>query len=347
MPIPSVRSLEVIVFTYNYARFLPACLHGLELQTRYPNLVRVSDDHSTDDNEATLREVVGRFPRAQLRINPENLGAVEHFRQRIGEVTCDAYMLYSGDDFLVDPTFLADAMRILELHEDIVMVCGHLRQVNEDGDPLPPPEQGALSGWHAMQGMDGSAPESWTRLPGAQVRARLAFENVIPAVCNVIRSRVHQQLPAFPIANPQCHDWQQWYLLSYLGDFARIERPVICYRVHQANLTHRFESEQQALSLLDLGYQQLLARPEITSIDRRNLRLGRYRKYLLDAPLRQLPARILRHLAVPAGMTVLKEAACRRCSRKLLHWAARSRARVLPAITSSPGNRLNGDTTCQ
>jgi len=309
----SELALEVVIFNYNYARYLPDSLHGLEIQSRRPDMVRVSDDASPADPPDKLHDILAPFPWAKLQVNTRNLGAVEHFRTRIAEVSLGAYMILSADDFLMDPDFLADAMRILRDHPDIVVVYGQIRLIDDSKQPCTASE----SGWALFERRT-AAPNAagWTFLSGTTVRQALAFDNVMPAVCCVVRSSVHRTLPPFPIANPHCHDWQQWYLLTYLGNFARIERPVLAYRRHGNNLSAHFEQSGDALSHLEQAYRELLERPEVGCGDAALLRIGCVRKLLLGVPLRHLASCLWRYRFTGVGINILREAVYRRLSRR-------------------------------
>lgn len=294
--------LTVVVFNYNYAEFLPDALDGLKHQDMRPDITLVSDDDSPLNSARDLERIVAGYPGVILERNRTNLGAVKHFRKRVAEVSTKYYMVHSADDFLVDPMFFRDATRLLEERPDLVAVFGYAGDRQTDGRvvlPRNPIHERRL-----------------TVFEGSELRVQLAYENVVPAVCVVIRTSVHQSLPPFPIANPHVHDWQQWYLMTYLGNFARLER-VVCHRyIHGSNLSERYELAGDASVHVDAGYQQLLGRPEIQDEDMRHLAIGRRRHRIRTSPAKRLPLVMMKELWREGGLDAAKESLHERVIRR-------------------------------
>ena len=314
-----IETLEVIVFSYNFGDFLADALAGIAAQRRQPDRWLVSDDCSPKCSLDALRHIVAPFPSAQLVRNERNMGPVAHFRHRISAVTADAYLVLSGDDYLVDPNFLADATAILNAHPDINVVFGQHLTVDTDGRAVTPERSATKS--------------AWTRLDGATLRTRLAYENVVPAVCSVVRTAIHEKVPPFPLDSSTRHDWQQWYLMTYHGDFAQIDRTVVHYRVHGANISVGQTQGIRMAATVEEAYDQLLARPECSDEDRRHLRAGLSRILLRGAPLRQLPRIIARQLSAPGLSLAVAETLAERSGRNLDQVATRLRDRFLDRLT--------------
>jgi glycosyltransferase involved in cell wall biosynthesis len=315
--------VDIVVVHYNYGHYLPAAMDGIALQTRKPKKVIVQDDKSPKHSLEELQEILKPYPWAELRRNKDNLGIVGNLRAGFfdGPVTSEAYMLHSADDYLIDPEFLQDALTILEENEDIVLVFGQVNCVDAQNRPRP-----ISSGLVRRQHVDAEGP--WTRIKAEDLRRELSYENTVPAICNVIRSNVHtREFPPLPIENPHCHDWQQWYMLTFHGDAARINRPVITYRWHEESLSAGFDKRNEEAALIELCYEQLMARPEVSEEDRKHLRRGRLRKRLRSKTMGGFIKSAIPALFGDGGWPLVKEEFFRRCERraKLLHERARKR----------------------
>ncbi len=315
----AIKSLDVVVLSYNFDKFLPDALAGVAAQTRQPETWLVSDDCSPDSTAEALEALIAPWAAATLVRNPTNMGPVAHFRHRVQALTGDAYALLSGDDYLVDPNFFADATAILEANPDINAVFGHHLSVDQDG---------RVTGAERP-----AAPTAWTRLNGATLRIQLAYENVVPAVGMVVRRSIHDKLPPFPLDSPTRHDWQQWYLMTYHGDFARLERTVVHYRMHGDNISVGPAQAQRMAATVEAAYDQLMQRPECTDVDRRHLRAGLNRIHIRSAGIRQLPGVLSRNRRVPGVALAVAETLAERASRNLTHVATKLRRRFLERHT--------------
>jgi len=309
-------SLTVVVFNFNYKRYLPQALAAISRQTRRPDRLIVTDDASPQDTLEELQAIAAPHGAEVIR-NPQNLGNIAHYQARVAEVQTDAYLLCSADDYFVDDRYFADALALLHDNPRVVAVYGYHVATDESGRPL-----------QARRYRNGA---DWTLLPGPELRSELALQNTVPAVCTMIRTSVHDHVAAFPLPNRHAGDWQQWYLFTYHGDFARIERPVCHYRQHVANMSVVVDRERQAARLIDEAYGELLARPELDATDRDRLLLGRTRSRIRHATLRELPGAILDHSRQPGLLPVVAETLAERAGQPLERLRRRMRAKSLGA----------------
>lgn len=304
-----------IVMNFNYARFLPANLAGMRLQTRQADRVLISDDVSTRDTPEQIRAAASAMPEAEILFNPKNIGSIPHARADVAMVRTDAYLLISADDYLVDPNFVADALALLEANPNLVAVTGHHESVDEHGKSLGPLK------------IDTSSP--WTLLPARDLRRRLALENVVPAICTVVRTSAHARVPGYPVDNDLCGDWIHWYMLTFSGDVARLNRVVCAYRIHQQNLHIAHQRSGKQMHLMAEGYRTLLALPDLDEETRAILAAGRARVMIRSAPLRQLPGVLAREAGQSMAWLALAETLCERVARNLDKAAARYRERAI------------------
>lgn len=325
--VEAIESLAVVMFTYNHRRFLRDALTGINAQRRRPERIVVCDDASPEDSEAELRSELVDFPGVELRRNPKNLGPVANFRQGIAIVQQDAYMLHAGDDRLTDEGFLSDAIDVLNANPTVVVVFGVLRRVDDAGHVLGPDAR--------------RAPRPVSFISGAEMRKRLAYSNPVYAPCAVVRNRVHESLPPFPLPSRLRHDWQQWYLLSYYGDFARIERVVMESVVHSANLSVGPEQSRAMAASLAQDVADLLERPEIQPADAARLREGLAAHSIRGAFTRDLLATAWRHREAGQSLRLLGASLADRLSRRLAKRARVMEVEMLQARLGVPVDLAN------
>ncbi len=298
--------LSVRIISYKYDAWLPGSLGGLAMQSVMPAEVVASDDCSPAPHTQAFWDLAPQFPWVHFQQPPHNLGPVPHFRQLVAGVEQPYYLLMSADDTLVDSDFLRDAVAVFEQNPNVVAVFGRHVPVDVDGRLLvPEPPRASVE---------------VRILPAQDLRDRLAFDNVVPAVCTVIRTSVHQQVPPFPIDNTLCHDWLQWYLMTFAGDFALIDRPVLHYRTHRGSLSAAHEHEAKVAKCVDEFYLALLNRPEVSAHDREQLRAGRIRKQLAYLPVRRLWRPVVEHVGTKQTWQALAETLSERGVRRLAQW---------------------------
>jgi hypothetical protein len=291
-----------VVMSYNYGRYMADNKRGLRAQTQQPDRVLVTDDKSPLDTPEAIRAVWSDIAHAEVVVNERNLGSIPHARRNVGLVRTDAYLQMSADDWLIDPDYVATACRILAENPNVVVVYGPHLAVDPEGQPL--------AHQHPID-----ASEPWTLIPGRALRTRMAYENVVSALCPVVRTSVFQLLPPFPDDNDLCADWIHWYLLTTAGDFARLNRRVVAYRMHGQNLHREHDRACRVMRLMDQGYATLLAHPRLDDDDRRHLRAGRARAVLRAATARELPSQFKRFAGSQAGWLALAEAMGERGAR--------------------------------
>ncbi len=282
-------TLSHLCTTYNYAKYLPEHLAAVRRQTKRPDRVVVSDDRSPKDTPEQVAAACAGYPEAEVVIQPVNLGSARHVHNLCNAVETDAYITMSADDNVADPTFYEEACAILENDPGVVAVFGQFQHMDEHGRPI----SGALPALDTL--------EPTTRFSGPEMRRLMAFENIVPSVCVVVRTRRSAGIPAYPIFNEYCTDWLHFYLLSLSGAFVRINRIICHYRVQAAGLYMQHLSSPLARQRKDEGYQALLDWPGLTDQERRLLQISRARDWFQLATIKDKPAALLRYWNLPGA----------------------------------------------
>lgn len=98
-------SIGVIVPNYNDSRHLPRCLRSVLDQSDGPQELIIMDDHSTDDSVALIRSLIDGDGRAQLILNPVNLGTNKTIAEGLRLAHSDYVVCLAANDFLLPGIF--------------------------------------------------------------------------------------------------------------------------------------------------------------------------------------------------------------------------------------------------
>lgn len=98
-------SIAVVVPNYNDMRHLSRCLRSVLDQVDGPQELIVIDDRSTDGSVALIRSLIDGDPRAQLEVNPENLGTNRTIAEGLRRVRSDHVIFLAANDFVLPGIF--------------------------------------------------------------------------------------------------------------------------------------------------------------------------------------------------------------------------------------------------
>lgn len=120
----SAPLVTIMIPSYNQAASLPKAIESALAQTYSPLEVLVSDDASTDET-ASVVATYAADPRFRYERATENRGRVRNYRHTIETLSRgDWVMNLDGDDFLTNPGYVAEAMRLALSDPRIVLVFG-------------------------------------------------------------------------------------------------------------------------------------------------------------------------------------------------------------------------------
>jgi glycosyltransferase involved in cell wall biosynthesis len=115
--------VDVVIPSYNYARFLEDCI-GSALQQEGVDLrVIVLDNASTDDSVAIARRIAAADPRVSLVARPQNIGLHRSLNDGIDRLTGDFAVFLCADDMLA-PGALARAGSFLTANPSVALAFG-------------------------------------------------------------------------------------------------------------------------------------------------------------------------------------------------------------------------------
>jgi glycosyltransferase involved in cell wall biosynthesis len=206
----SLPAVSVIVPTHDRPRLLPLTLESVLWQQEVELEVIVVDDASTGD----VRSAVDRLDDTRVRVlRQEQPHGVCVARNRGVAEAGGNWIAFIDDDDLWAPDKLVSQIRAAE---DGSCCWAYVGSVNVTED---------------LRALGGAPPA-----PPEEVVATLPRINLIPGGCSGVA--VHRDLlPQAPF-DPSCRyaeDWDLWIRLSRLDQPARVNRPLVGYRVHAGN----------------------------------------------------------------------------------------------------------------
>lgn len=218
--------IDVLLATYNGARYLPALLASLEAQTYREWRLIARDDGSSDDTLSILECFAQTHPDQVtiLRDGDRGLGARGNFA-RLLEYSTAAYVMFCDQDDVWKPNKTELTLqRIQELERQYgsttpLLVHTDLEVVGEGLEPLAP------SFWR-YQNLNPDLAQ-WNRL---------LVQNVVTG-CTAMINQTLREL-AVPIP-PEAimHDWWLALVTALFGRIEVVYEPTVRYRQHGTNDT--------------------------------------------------------------------------------------------------------------
>ena len=101
--------VSICIPAYNLARYLPTAIMSAQKQTSSPWEIVVSDNHSSDDTEAVLREFSSDI---RIVTPPTHVGYAANCRYVVSQATGTHVVLLAADDALA-PTFIGETRPFL------------------------------------------------------------------------------------------------------------------------------------------------------------------------------------------------------------------------------------------
>jgi len=122
--------VSVNILAFNHRQYLAQCLDSVLAQTYAPLEITLVDNGSTDGAVEFVRQA---YPQVRVIANDRNLGYSGGHNVGI-RATVGEYVLLLNPDVYLTPTFVAEAVRVLESAADVGMVTGKLLLMDEAGN---------------------------------------------------------------------------------------------------------------------------------------------------------------------------------------------------------------------
>jgi glycosyltransferase involved in cell wall biosynthesis len=217
-------SISVALCTYNGSAFLDAQLESIAKQRLAPDELVVCDDGSTDATLAMLEGFSEVAPFAvRIHTNERRLGYVKNFEKAISLCTAEIVALADQDD-VWDPDKLRASAQVLEDRPDVGLVCTDAEIVDRDLNPLGARMAGSLGFGSADQAL----------VAGGKALHVLVRTNFVTGATMAFRASFVSDI--VPIPESWVHDGWIALVIALRSQVAFIDRPLVQYRQHDANL---------------------------------------------------------------------------------------------------------------
>lgn len=221
-----MASVDVVVPSYNYARFLPRCIRSLLSQESVEVRVLIIDDCSTDDTPDVAATLVAEDSRLAYRRHENNLGHIATYNEGLlGWARADYSLLISADDLLA-PGALSIATRILDANPTMGMCYGMAGIVLNDDDPVPT---------NTAESFRHQVVSSETFLEHCFMQG-----NPVPTPTAFVRTSVQQAIGGYDSSLPHSGDLEMWMRFATRGPIGIVNGILGYYRKHQTSMSVQY-----------------------------------------------------------------------------------------------------------
>jgi len=219
-------TIEVLLATYNGARFLREQIESILSQDYQALCILAADDGSQDDTPAILAEYAERFPK-RLRVlgGAAPTGSAKANFLRLMHHASEAYVCFSDQDDVWLPSKVKlslETMQALEQRHSAqapLLVFTDLRVVDQHLQTLHP----------SMWALAGIEPENAKRLQ------RLLAQSIVTG-CTMMINRPLLELARQMQPQATMHDRWIGLLAASMGATAFVREPQVLYRQHDSNV---------------------------------------------------------------------------------------------------------------
>ncbi|KQX22341.1 glycosyltransferase family 2 protein [Variovorax sp. Root434] len=219
--------VSVALCTRNGARYLPEQIRSICTQTPLPREIVLSDDGSTDDTLAVVRDTLAQCDvadRIELRVfsNVPPLGVTRNFEQAVRACSHDLIALCDQDDAW-HPGRLARMVAQFESRPDLLLLHTDARLVDAELKPL------GSTLFHALE----VQPVELEAIAHGEAFGVLLRRNLVTGATTVFRKTLLEV--ALPFAPEWVHDEWLAAVAAAIGRMDVLPEPTIDYRQHASN----------------------------------------------------------------------------------------------------------------
>jgi len=271
-----MKTIEVVIATYNGEKFLDEQLRSILAQTHRPQQIVVIDDCSQDGTKKIIKKFITEYPEMFLFIeNKENLGSKRTFEIGIANCSADYIALCDQDDVWM-PEKIGRLYEALEKNKEAQLCFHDLSLMDGEGQPK------GKNYWEV------APPGQPLPVLGFQARERLVnLSNPVPGCTMFFSAQLKRHILPMPPSKWVGYDWWISVVAFFLADPILVYDPLAYYRIHSRQtaglgmILKREKKDKEALSLL-LRFER-----EAKRIFRHRQRYGemRERKYEMSLEL--------------------------------------------------------------
>jgi glycosyltransferase involved in cell wall biosynthesis len=271
--------VSVALCTRNGARYLPEQVRSICAQEPPPREIVLSDDASTDDTLAVVRDTLagcGMADRIALRVfsNSPPLGVTRNFEQAVRACSHELIALCDQDD-VWHPGRLARMVAQFEARPDLLLLHTDARLVDGDLKPL------GSTLFHALE----VQPSELEAIASGEAFGVLLRRNLVTGATTMFRRTLLEA--ALPFAPEWVHDEWLAAVAAATGRMDVLPEPTIDYRQHgnnQIGARRLTLSEKIAKAFVERGDKHVARLRRAEALLRRLQQLGdKVRPGCLDA----------------------------------------------------------------
>lgn len=218
--------ISVCVPVFNGSEYIRDCINSI-LSQSFPDFELILvNDASTDDSRQIIRSY--QDPRIKYYENDRNLGLVGNWNKCLEYANGEYICIFHQDDIML-PENLAKKVAILDTEKQVGMVYSDTFVINKEGKKTAD---------HWFNPID---PNVDFVRPG-QSFFDLMFVNlnIVSAPSVLARRECYENIGGFDARLPFSVDMEMWMRIALFFDVAYLAQPLIQYRFHDSNVTHRF-----------------------------------------------------------------------------------------------------------
>jgi GT2 family glycosyltransferase len=226
-----MRTVDVVIPCYNYARYLRDCVHSALSQSSVTVRVLVIDDASPDDTAQVGQELAASNHRVEFRRHAINKGHIATYNEGIEWTSADYMMILSADDYLL-PGALGRAARLMDAHPEVGFVFGKAIEIDDQDTP---------------DLTTVTEEDHWRVLTGMEFIERNGAGNIVPTPTAVIRTELQKRVGGYRPELPHSGDMEMWIRLAAHAAVGIVESFQAVYRRHECNMSLAYYNTEGSL----------------------------------------------------------------------------------------------------
>lgn len=233
-----MASVDVVIPSYQYGRYLRACMRSALDQDGVDVRVLVIDNASRDNSVAIARAMAHEDARVEVVARTRNLGPHASFNEGIDRARADYLAILCADDLLT-PGALARSAAIMDEHPEVHMTYGRTRFVDSDFEALSSADEGIAWSFRVVGGKD------FIRSFCGTGRSPVGGPTAVVRTCMQKRAGHYRGELA------HTDDVEMWMRFGSLGSVAEIDAVQLHARLHGSNQSsavldvHRWNVEME------------------------------------------------------------------------------------------------------
>lgn len=235
--------VSICIPTYNGAKYIGETIAST-LKQRFTDFeLIVVDDCSADKTEA----IVNSFSDSRLKFlkNHTRFGLVGNFNRCLELATSEFICIFHQDDVML-PDNIEKKLRILKENSSVGLVHSNCYRIDANG--------------HTTGAYWPNEIETGIENGSSYFQKMIMGNNPICCPSVLVRKRCYESLGAFDERLRLTCDWEMWMRIALFHDISYLAEPLIMYREHESNESHKYKGNIRGLREAYLAKKIVLER---------------------------------------------------------------------------------------